>query len=100
MCAPARLLSAHGKGSHVALTDARTAAHGDADRLILNVEESCGLEYRLAPPAATAAFTGGGWFVCYKDKAEGAGSTARSTRKHTNNPKHARHESDSHLESA
>ena len=37
--------------------------------------------------------------LCYTDKAGGAGSTARTTRKHTNNPKHARRESDSHLES-
>ena len=32
-------------------------------------------------------------WVCYKDKAGGAGSTARTTTKPTNSPKHARQES-------
>ena len=34
--------------------------------------------------------------VGYKDKAGGVGSTARTTRKHTNNAKHTRQESNSH----
>ena len=38
--------------------------------------------------------------MCHKDKAGGAGSTARTTRMHTNSPKHARQESGIHVESA
>lgn len=55
MCVPARLHSAQGKGSHVALPDARKPAYGGVVKSIWNFEERCGLEERLAPPAAPVA---------------------------------------------